>query len=150
MIRKEIHVKALEVMKPPFTGGCLCAELSYICEAAPVWSVNCHCHACQKLSGAPYVSAFSVPAQSFRMTGTTLTFERLSEAGHVVQTRHCATCGTRVTAQSAGARHLMNVFAATLTDPSTFTPVSNVYLSEIAPWIEPPNARFNFPKMPMA
>lgn len=107
-------------LTPPISGSCLCGSVSYVCLKAPVWSVNCHCSACQKLSGAPYVSAFSVPTDSFGLTGDTTIFLRSSDAGHVVTTTHCATCGTRVFAQSAGARHLVNVFASTLTDTSAF------------------------------
>lgn len=100
------------------------------------------------LSGAPYVSAFSVPVDSFVAKGETIAFQRISDAGHIVTTTHCANCGSRVHAQSAGATHLVNVFAATMANSSGFVPISNVYLSEAAAWITPPDAPFNFPKMP--
>ena len=145
---KEGCMKVLEAMTPPITGSCLCGQVSFVCSKSPVWSVNCHCRACQQLSGAPYVSAFSVVADSFRATGETLRFQRKSETGHLVTTTHCAKCGSRVHAQSSGATHLMNVFASALTESSTFVAVSNVYLSEAASWITPPAALFNFEKMP--
>lgn len=141
-------MRELEKMSAPVEGGCLCGEVSYVSAKAPVWSVNCHCRACQKLSGAPFVSAFSVPADGFRLAGEALAFRRTAESGELVTTTHCARCGTRVCAQSAGNQALMNIFAATLRDPSTFAALSNVYLSEAAGWVEPPTARFNFPKMP--
>lgn len=141
-------MRALAGMTPPIKGACLCGAVTYVCSASPFWSVNCHCRACQKLSGAPYVSAFSVPAANFSFVGETRTFHRPSDAGHQVTNWHCAACGARMFAQSAGGTAHMNIFAATLADPSTFKAVSNVYLSEAAPWAEPPPARFNFPKMP--
>ena len=141
-------MKALEAMKPPISGSCLCGQVQFTCSKSPVWSVNCHCRSCQQLSGGPYVSAFSVPAESFQLTGETIRFGRQSDAGHLVTTTHCAHCGSRIHAQSSGAKHLMNFFASTLLDPSSFVPVSNVYLSEAAPWIAPPEAQFNFAKMP--
>lgn len=144
----ESNLKALQAIVLPIVGSCLCGRLSYVCTKSPVWSVNCHCRSCQKLSGAPYVSAFSVPAGSFVATGEAIAFRRDSEAGHIVTTTHCAVCGSRVHAQSAGATHLINVFATTMSDASNFVPISNVYLSEAARWITPPEAPFNFPKMP--
>jgi hypothetical protein len=141
-------MKALAGMAPPFSGGCLCGSVRYVCTAPPVWSVNCHCNACQKLSGAPFVSAFSVPAGTVTFTGETHAYHRNAEAGHRVQTHHCAQCGARIWAQSEGARALVNLFAATLDDPAAFVAVSNVYLSEAAGWITPQPARFNFQKMP--
>jgi len=143
-------VSVLPGMIPPIIGGCLCGEVRYVCSMAPVWSVNCHCKSCQRLSGSPYVSAFSVPADSFEITGETVEFERTAGTGHVVTTSHCAGCGSRIRAQSAGARHLMNVFASTLDDDSNYMPISNVYLSEAVGWIDPPFAKFNFQKMPRA
>ena len=141
-------MKALAAMKPPFEGGCLCGAVRYRCEAQPFWSANCHCREYQKLSGAPFVSAFSVRAESVSITGETAAWFRDSAAGHQVQTHHCARCGARVWAQSAGGTGHVNLFAATLDDPSVFVAISNVYLSEAAGRIEPPAARFNFPKMP--
>jgi hypothetical protein len=138
----------LQAIGLPIVGSCLCGQLSYVCTKSPVWSVNCHCRSCQKLSGAPYVSAFSVPSNSFKAMGETIAFRRISEAGHLVTTSHCAACGSRVHAQSAGAMHLMNVFATSMSDASCFVAISNVYLNEAAPWITPPDAPFNYAKMP--
>jgi len=141
-------MRALARMTPPIEGSCLCGAVTYVCSAPPFWSVNCHCRACQKLSGAPYVSAFSVPADGFSAAGERAAFRRASDSGHEVTTWHCAACGTRMFAQSAGATGHINIFASTLADATAFKAISNVYLSEAAPWVEPPPARFNFPKMP--
>jgi len=135
---------------PPFSGACICGQVSYTCSKAPVWSVNCHCRACQKLSGAPYVSAFSVPAKCVELTGELTVFTRVAASGHQVTTSLCSNCGTRMCAQSAGATHLLNIFAATLNDQTGFAPISNVYLSEAVAWIDPPAAKFNFQEMPTA
>ena len=148
-VRKTI-VAHLAAMKPPITGGCLCSKVSYVCGQTPIWSVNCHCRSCQALSGAPFVSAFSVLANTFALVGEVVSFRRNAESGHEVITTHCAACGARVHAQSMGATHLVNIFASTLTDASTFRPVSNVYLSEAVHWIVPPEAVLNFLKMPHA
>ena len=94
------------------------------------------------------MSALSVPAQSFSLTGETVEFHRTSESGSPVTTTHCKACGTRVCAQSAGNTALMNVFAATLDEIENYRPISNVYLCDAAAWIDPPEALFNFQKMP--
>ena len=48
-------------MELPFSGGCQCGALRYECTEAPRFTVNCHCTACQKTSGASYVSVLNVP-----------------------------------------------------------------------------------------
>jgi hypothetical protein len=141
-------MKVVPEMTIPIEGSCLCGQVTYRCMKQPVWSVNCHCRACQKLSGAPYVSAFSIPADSFELVGEIMEFRRRSDSGHWVTTSHCAACGSRIHTQSAGATKIRNIFASTLADSAQFRPVSNVYLSEAAPWIDPPHAMFNFAKMP--
>ncbi len=121
--------------KVPFAGGCTCGAVRYVCNAAPVWGANCHCHACQAGSGAPYVSAISVPASAITVTGERVEFQRMSERGHGVTTALCARCGTRIHAQSQGNKVLLNLFASTLDEPEAFTPIPNVYVSEKAHWV---------------
>ncbi|WP_422394879.1 GFA family protein [Novosphingobium olei] len=146
-LRKTI-LSNLAEMAPPITGACLCGNVRYTCTESPIWSVNCHCRSCQRLSGAPFVSAFSVPAHAFAVSGETMSFRRSSDSGHEVTTAYCGSCGARIHAQSAGARHLMNVFASSLTDPSAFRPIANVYLKEAVGWMDPPETMLNFPGMP--
>lgn len=142
-------MERLKKMELPITGSCLCGQFAYQCSSTPVWSVNCHCKACQKSSGAPYVSAFSVPKNSFEITmGDTVTFSRKAENGNNVSTFLCVNCGTRLFAKSEGNQNLINIFAPTLDDATHYVAVSNVFLSEAAHWIEPDEKRFNFEKMP--
>ena len=142
--------RLLEPMKPPLEGGCGCGRVRYSVSAQPVWSGHCHCQACQKLSGAPFVSAFSVPAESFVLRGETTAIRRTAASGHAVTARLCAACGQWLTGQSDGNPALVAILAATLRDPTVFQAIANVYLSEAAPGITPPAALFNFDKMPPA
>ena len=139
----------LKKMVPPFEGGCLCESFRYRCTEIPVWSCNCHCHSCQKLSGSPFVSAFSVRTTAFEiLSGETVAFERKADSGNAVKTHHCKRCGTRLFAERTGNAEMIGVFASTLDDPSTFTPISNVYVSEVAPWTDLDDALLSFEKMP--
>ena len=40
-------------MTTPFSGGCTCGSIRYVCSRAPVAMLNCHCLDCQRSSGAP-------------------------------------------------------------------------------------------------
>jgi hypothetical protein len=140
--------RELGAMSPPLEGSCLCGAVPYVVSATPVWSGHCHCGACQKLSGAPFVSAFSVPVATFSHRGEVGQFQRPTASGNLVTTCHCAACGTRIFAKSTGNIAIVNVFATTLRDPCVFRPVGNVYLSDAANWIDPPPALFNFQTMP--
>jgi hypothetical protein len=140
--------RELSAMTPPLEGGCLCGAITYVVSATPIWSGHCHCRACQKLSGAPFVSAFSTPAAAFSYQGEVRQFQRVAASGNLVTTSHCAACGARIFAGSTGNPSIVNVFATSLRDPRIFRPAGNAFLSEAASWIEPPLAIFNFQKMP--
>ena len=47
-------------MTAPFSGGCACGSIRYVCSREPVAMLNCHCLDCQRSSGAPFASGFIV------------------------------------------------------------------------------------------
>ena len=108
---------------------------------------HCHCRACQRLSGAPFVSAFSVPAASFSHHGEVGQFQRPTASGNLVTTSHCA-----------GLRHpdFRHVYGEhrngqRLRDHPprpAGVPAGGERLSEAVNWIDPPPAIFNFQTMP--
>jgi hypothetical protein len=142
-------LERLKQMAPPFEGGCLCGQLRYRCTEAPFWSANCHCKACQKLSGGPFTSAFTVKTGSFEvLCGETLAFERIAERGAAVRTIRCKACGTWVYAERDSNPEWRSVLAGTLDDASKFVPISNVYVSEAARWTIFDPALMQFQRMP--
>ncbi len=38
-------------MTAPFSGGCACKSIRYVCNRAPLATLNCHCRDCQLASG---------------------------------------------------------------------------------------------------
>ena len=148
-VRLKQALVELKKMVPPFEGGCLCDSFRYRCTATPIWSCNCHCRSCQKLSGSPFVSAFTVSISAFDiLSGETVTIERQADSGNTVTTHHCKLCGTRLFAERTANANMTSIFASTLDDPTTFTPISNVYASEVAPWTDLDEALLSFEKMP--
>lgn len=136
-------------MVPPVSGGCACGAFRYTCTSAPFFSCNCHCRACQRLSGAPFVSAFNVVATAFQTNNAAVvSFTRKADSLHEVTTRSCAQCGTRLFAQSDGNRAFVGIFAATLDDPAIFSPAANVYVAEAAPWTRVDETLLSFRRMP--
>ena len=56
-------------MTAPFSGGCACGAIRYVCSRAPVATLNCHCLDCQRSSGAPFASGFIVRVSDITITG---------------------------------------------------------------------------------
>ena len=47
-------------------GSCLCGDLVWEIEGAPVFMADCHCSMCRKLHGAAFVTFVAVPPNRFR------------------------------------------------------------------------------------
>jgi len=58
----------------PFSGGCACGSIRYVCSRRPVAMLNCHCLDCQRSSGAPFASGFIVRVSEIAITGTPKTY----------------------------------------------------------------------------
>ncbi|MBI1252126.1 MAG: aldehyde-activating protein [Alphaproteobacteria bacterium] len=144
----EAH-KRLRAMPAPFEGGCFCGAFRYRCSKPPFWSSNCHCRACQKLTGSSFSTAFTVKADGFEvLSGEAFKFDRVAESEDVVTVTRCATCGVWVFAERASKPEYRSILASTLDDASKFVLISDVFVTEAAPWTVFDPALTQFQKMP--
>lgn len=146
----EAH-KRLRSMPTPFEGGCMCGAFRYRCSKPPFWSSNCHCRSCQRLTGSSFSTGFTVKTSGFEvLSGDAFKFVRTAESGDKVTITRCSIFGTWMFAERASKPELRSILASTLNDTSAFVLISNVYVSEAAPWtvFDPSLARFQ--KMPEA
>lgn len=143
--------KRLRAMPAPFEGGCVCGEFRYRCSKPPFWSSNCHCKACQKATGSSFSTAFTVKTSGFEhLSGNSLKFARKAESGDTVAITRCANCGTWVYAEQSTKPEFRSILASTLDDVSTLVLISNVFVTEAAPWTVFDPSLTQFQKMPEA
>jgi hypothetical protein len=121
-------------MKLPFSGGCQCGALRYECTELPRFTVNCHCTACQKTSGASYVSVLNVPISAVQVSGEVRRSMRVGDTGGKVENGFCAKCGSRIFSYAESLAGHMNIMATSLDDPSWFRPSLNIYVASAPPW----------------
>jgi hypothetical protein len=121
-------------MKVPFRGGCQCGALRYECTGMPRFTLNCHCTACQKISGASYVSVLNVPISAVEVSGEVRRSVRTGDTGGTVENGFCAKCGSRVFSYPESLVGHMNIMATSLDDPSWFWPSLNIYVASAPPW----------------
>lgn len=146
----EAH-KRLRSMPTPFEGGCMCGAFRYRNSKPPFWSSNCHCKACQKLTGSSFSTAFTVKASGFELlSGNAFRFDRKAESGDTVTITRCANCGTWVYAERASKPEFRSILASTLDDISKFVLISDVFVTEAAPWTVFDPSLSQFQKMPEA
>jgi len=80
-------------MTAPFSGGCACGSIRYVCARVPVAMLNCHCRDCQRSSGAPFASGFIVLASDVEITGTPKTHCVRASSGSLATRSFCSDCG---------------------------------------------------------
>jgi len=134
-------------MELPFSGGCICRAIRYQCTVRPLVMGNCHCRDCQYSSGTAFSSVIGVSADSLTISGNTLKYyESMAESGEKVYRGFCSECGTPVFAKSGAHPEFMGIKAASLDDPSWFSPNTDIWTDSAQPWHVMNPDTLKFPK----
>jgi hypothetical protein len=112
-------------------GGCLCGKLRFRVTAAHIDSGYCHCHMCQKNSGAPVVAWVTFPTASFSWIR--------GEPGSYASSPHakrlfCGACGSYLVFQNDNPSGEISVNTASFDDPNAFAPRMHIYAESRIPW----------------
>lgn len=122
-------------MRTPFQGGCLCGGVRYVCHAAPLSMVNCHCRDCQLAGGGGYAPTIVVPRDALELTrGSVRGFDKPADGGNRAFRQFCPTCGTPLFAFSSALPDRIGIRAATLDDPAGYRPSADVWVKSAQPW----------------
>ena len=107
------------------TGGCACGKGRYELTAAPARMLNCHCRDCQCASGSAFAAILIVPADGPRLSGELRYHAVSSERNTRIERGFCPTCGSPIA---------VFLQAASLDDPSMFSPRMNIWTRSATPW----------------
>jgi hypothetical protein len=134
-------------MTTPFSGGCACGSIRYVCSRAPVAMLNCHCQDCQRSSGAPFASGVIVRVSDIEITGTPKTHSVRAGSGSITTRSFCPDCGSPLFARSEAAP-FMSIRFPTLDNPLEFRPMLDIWTSSAQPWICLDEAIPHYPQIP--
>jgi hypothetical protein len=135
-------------MLVPFSGGCACESIRYVCARAPVAMLNCHCRDCQRSSGAPFASGFIVLASDVKITGTPKTYSIRAGSGCLATRSFCSDCGTPLFTRGEAAPEYMSIRFTTMDSPSEFQPMLDIWTSSSQPWVCFGQGIPHYPKSP--
>ena len=121
-------------MHNPLSGACACRNIQYECTADPVFSWMCHCRDCQQASGAMFCPVMYVPKTAMAISGQVKFYDVKAESGNVVSRGFCTDCGCPVFIEAELVPDLMGIWAASLDDPSRFSPQVEVWTSSAQAW----------------
>ncbi|MET0389361.1 MAG: GFA family protein [Polyangiales bacterium] len=113
-------------------GGCFCGHIRYETAGETSHETTCHCSICRRVSGAPFVTWFSVAKDSLHWLGGTPTEFPSSPRG----TRSfCPRCGTALTFFDTHYPELIDVTTCSLDDPGQLPPKDHVHTGTRVRWI---------------
>ncbi len=115
------------------TGRCLCGNVTYRLTLDPVAAVVCWCRDCQHFSSNGSVNAI-VPSEAVEVTGSLSEYESLAASGNQLRHRFCSRCGSHLFGNSTAAPLYTAVRVGTLDDPSSVTPVVNIWSASAPSW----------------
>jgi hypothetical protein len=121
-------------MSSKYSGHCLCGHISYETNADPIFSGNCHCKDCQRVSGGPYIPALIFPEQSVAVLGEVKYFDSKAESGNTHSRGFCQNCGSRMFAKFGNMPGMLGVAAGTLNDSSVYLPKLDFFVGSAAVW----------------
>ncbi len=117
-----------------YQGKCQCGHIRYRADAQPSDPHFCHCHMCQRLSGAPLINWVTFPLSSFQFEQATPKFYRSS-----ARTRRgfCPECGSQICAIDDG-DDCIYITVTTLDDKQNacFAPEFESFEESSPPWMQ--------------
>lgn len=121
----------------PYTGQCLCGQVSYAIEGFEPNVAHCHCSMCRKFHGAAFTTFGSVRKERFRwISGEHLLKGYRAPNGTV--RKFCSHCGSSmVFVPAAGDGGLVEIALGTLDSDLDFVPDAHIFVGSKANWDVP-------------
>ncbi|MEQ1890884.1 MAG: GFA family protein [Alphaproteobacteria bacterium] len=117
-------------------GGCLCGQVRYHFNAAPMAVVVCHCTHCQKQSGSAFSTNVIVPAADFVVAGQETIFNDTGDSGGKVERRFCNRCGSPIRSLIGNMPGIIALKAGTLDKPLDMKPAMQIWRRSAQSWID--------------
>lgn len=114
-------------MSKPYTGGCACGAIRFEIAGAPVFSNDCQCLDCQRMSGTGHGSYLTFPRTGVKHSGEATLWDIVGDSGHVKTRAFCPRCGSPVYMTFAAMPEVFTVHAASLDEPDRYTPQAVTY-----------------------
>ena len=129
-------------------GGCYCGAVRYEAVGEPILKAQCHCRACQHITGGAPNMFMLMPVAGFRWTkGEPKTFSHPGKENAVTRA-FCATCGTHMTTRRPGLDAVV-LKIGTLDDPTLYGgPAIAIFTEDKQPFHAVPDGVHQFEKLP--
>lgn len=124
----------------PLEGGCDCGYVRYRLQTAPLFVHCCHCHWCQRESGAAFaLNAMLESDRVIRLGGAAMVIDTPSNSGQGQRIARCPRCHIAVWSHYAGAGPVIAfVRVGTLDEPNQLPPDIHIFTASKQRWVQIP------------
>jgi hypothetical protein len=125
----------------PIEGGCDCGQVRYRMMTGPLFVHCCHCHWCQRESGASFaLNALLEADRVLLLAGSPQLIDTPSQSGKGQRIARCPTCRIALWSHYAGAGPCLSfIRVGTLDPPDHLAPDIHIFTSSKQRWIELPS-----------
>ena len=125
-----------------FDGGCACGAVRYRMESAPLFVHCCHCHWCQRESGASFALNAMIEADWVTLlNGAPVPVATPSASGRGQKIWRCETCRIALWSNYSGAGDKIHfIRVGTLDAPNSLPPDIHIFTSTKQDWVILPEA----------
>jgi hypothetical protein len=124
----------------PCDGGCACSFIRYRMATSPLVVHCCHCHWCQRETGASFALNAMIEADRvIHLSAEPEIIDTPSNSGKGQKIARCPKCRVAVWSNYAGAGPVFRfVRVGTLDSPDLLPPDIHIFTSSKQPWVELP------------
>ena len=114
------------------TGGCLCGAVRFRARGVPAGVAHCHCSACRKAAGAPFVTFARFPIERIAFTKGKPKWRRSSAKA---RRGSCAKCGSQLAFQFFAHPERMSLAVGCFDRPERVKPERHIFVESKLPWL---------------
>jgi hypothetical protein len=118
----------------PQSGGCACGAVRFDLTRPPLLAYACHCHDCQKRSGAAFALTLVIRTGDLQIVGETTTLRLPTPSGRELEHTLCPACATRLFVRALTALDYASLRAGALDDAAWVRPIAQVWTKSAIPW----------------
>jgi hypothetical protein len=108
---------------------------------APLLAYACHCHDCQKATGAAFTLTLVIRTADLEVVGAPDIASSSFRSGRLVERSFCPKCRVPLFSRAPAAPEYMSLRAGTLDDASWVVPISQSFVESAIPWAVIPGVR---------
>lgn len=127
---------------------CACGALRLKFRESPQLTALCHCHACQRRTGAPFSANAFYAAECVEIAGTAKEYARIGDSGRQVRMYFCPACGSTVYWKADATPSWIGVAVGSFADPAFARPSMSVFEQSKHEWVQLDEAVEHFQRLP--